>query len=98
MCYHSFASDQTKVSLAPVSWGSAAPAAIPINRCRRTLIMGMTRRTVLKEGAAAVGTAATPGIFAQQSIKTGAGKFYERGPVRIYYEETGSGFPLLLIP
>jgi pimeloyl-ACP methyl ester carboxylesterase len=23
--------------------------------------------------------------------------FYERGPVRIYYEETGSGFPLLLI-
>lgn len=24
--------------------------------------------------------------------------FYENGPVRIYYEETGSGFPLLLIP
>ena len=24
--------------------------------------------------------------------------FYERGPVRIYYEESGSGFPLLLIP
>ena len=24
------------------------------------------------------------------------GKFYERGPVRIYYEEAGSGFPLLL--
>ena len=24
--------------------------------------------------------------------------FYERGPVRIYYEEVGSGFPLLLIP
>ena len=60
--------------------------------------MGMTRRTVLKAGAAAVATAATPGIFAQQSIRTGAGKFYERGPVRIYYEETGSGFPLLLIP
>ena len=60
--------------------------------------MGMSRRTVLKAGAAAVATAATPGIFAQQSIRTGAGKFYERGPVRIYYEETGSGFPLLLIP
>jgi len=60
--------------------------------------MGMTRRTVLKAGAAAVATAATPGIFAQQSIRTGAGKFYERGPVRIYYEETGSGVPLLLIP
>jgi pimeloyl-ACP methyl ester carboxylesterase len=24
--------------------------------------------------------------------------FYEKGAVRIYYEETGSGFPLLLIP
>ena len=23
--------------------------------------------------------------------------FYEKGPVRIHYEETGSGFPLLLI-
>jgi len=23
--------------------------------------------------------------------------FYERGPVRIHYEEAGSGFPLLLI-
>ena len=24
--------------------------------------------------------------------------FYEKGPVRIQYEEAGSGFPLLLIP
>ena len=24
--------------------------------------------------------------------------FYERGDVRIYYEEQGSGFPLLLTP
>jgi pimeloyl-ACP methyl ester carboxylesterase len=24
--------------------------------------------------------------------------FYEKGPVRIYYEESGSGYPLLLIP
>ena len=24
--------------------------------------------------------------------------YYERGPVRIYYEEAGAGFPLLLIP
>ena len=24
--------------------------------------------------------------------------FYERGPVRIHYEEKGSGFPLLVIP
>ena len=59
--------------------------------------MRLTRRTVLTAGAAAAAAAAAPGIFAQQSNKTG-GKFYERGPVRIYYEETGSGFPLLLIP
>src|ERR1019366_1783123 len=26
------------------------------------------------------------------------GKFYEKGPVRIHYEETGSGFPLMLLP
>ena len=24
--------------------------------------------------------------------------FYERGPVRIHYQETGSGFPLFIIP
>jgi pimeloyl-ACP methyl ester carboxylesterase len=60
--------------------------------------MRLTRRTVLTAGAAAAAAAAAPGIFAQQSNKTGTGKFYERGPVRIYYEETGSGFPLLLIP
>ena len=27
-----------------------------------------------------------------------AGTFYERGAVRIYFEEAGSGFPLLLLP
>ena len=52
--------------------------------------MGMTRRTVLKAGAAAVATAGTPGIFAQQSTRTGAGKFYERGPVRISLEEVNA--------
>src|SRR5260370_35515074 len=61
-------------------------------------IMRLTRRTVLTAGAAAAAAAAAPGIFAQQSHKTVTGKFYERGPVRIYYEEIGSGFPLLLIP
>src|SRR5262245_20626829 len=60
--------------------------------------MGMTRRTILAAGAAAAATAAVPGVFAQQSGKTGTGKFYERGPVRIYYEEAGTGFPLLLLP
>jgi pimeloyl-ACP methyl ester carboxylesterase len=57
--------------------------------------MGSTRRTILTAGAAAAAAAAMPRVFAQQ---TGKGKFYERGPVRIYYEEAGSGFPLLLLP
>ena len=60
--------------------------------------MALTRRTILAAGAAAAATTAVPRLFAQQSGKRGTGKFYERGPVRIYYEEAGSGFPLLLLP
>src|SRR6201984_1684190 len=60
--------------------------------------MGLTRRIVLAAGAAAAATAALPRAFAQQASKGGTGKFYEKGPVRIYYEESGSGFPLLLLP
>jgi len=60
--------------------------------------MGSTRRTVLKTGAAATAIAAAPQLFAQQSAKGGtAVSFYQKGPVRIRYEEHGSGFPLLLI-
>jgi len=60
--------------------------------------MGSTRRTVLAAGAVAAASAAAPRVFAQQASAPGNGRFYERGPVRIYYEEAGSGFPLLLIP
>ena len=60
--------------------------------------MDPTRRKILAAGAAATAMAAAPRLFAQQ---TGQGEaamsFYERGPVRIHYEEAGSGFPLLLI-
>jgi len=56
--------------------------------------MDSTRRTLLATGAAAA-----PQVFAQQ--RTGQGEtampFYEKGAVRIRYQETGSGFPLLLI-
>jgi pimeloyl-ACP methyl ester carboxylesterase len=61
-------------------------------------IMGSTRRTILAAGAAAAATAAVPRVFAQQTGAQGSGKLYEKGPVRIYYEEAGSGFPLLLLP
>jgi pimeloyl-ACP methyl ester carboxylesterase len=61
--------------------------------------MDRTRRKILKAGAAATAMAAAPSVFAQQAAKAGAatGSFYEKGPVRIHYEEAGSGFPLLLI-
>src|SRR6476659_6743205 len=56
------------------------------------------RRKILKTGATATVMAAAPRVFAQQTGKGGAaGSFYEKGPVRIHYEEHGSGFPLLLI-
>src|SRR6516225_6379369 len=54
------------------------------------------RRNVLATGAAAAAMAAAPQVFAQQAGR-GTAKFYERGAVRIAYEESGSGFPLLLI-
>jgi pimeloyl-ACP methyl ester carboxylesterase len=60
--------------------------------------MGSTRRSILAAGAAAAATAAVPRVFSQQTGTQGTGKFYEKGPVRIYYEEAGSGFPLMLIP
>ena len=56
-----------------------------------------TRRTLLKAGAAAAAAAATPPLLAQQSAGGSGGRFYEKGNVRIHYDETGSGFPLLLI-
>ena len=56
------------------------------------------RRKMLKTGAAATVMAAAPRVLAQQAVAKGAaGSFYEKGPVRIHYEVTGSGFPLLLI-
>jgi hypothetical protein len=61
--------------------------------------MGSTRRNILATGAAATAMAAAQRVFAQQTRKGGAaGSFYEKGSVRIHYEEAGSGFPLLLIP
>ena len=57
--------------------------------------MGSTRRTLLAAGAAAAAAVRT---FSQQSRNGANGKFYDKGPVRIYYEEAGSGFPLMLLP
>jgi pimeloyl-ACP methyl ester carboxylesterase len=58
--------------------------------------MDSIRRTLLATGAAATAVAAAPRVFAQQ-MGGAAMSFYERGAVRIHYEEHGSGFPLLII-
>ena len=57
--------------------------------------MDQTRRKILATGAAATAVAASR-VFAQQTGAAG-GRFYEKGAVRIRYDEAGSGFPLLLI-
>jgi pimeloyl-ACP methyl ester carboxylesterase len=60
--------------------------------------MDPIRRNILATGAAATAVAAAPRVFAQQTGQGAAAmSFYEKGPVRISYEEAGSGFPLLLI-
>lgn len=51
---------------------------------------------MITTGAAATAMAATPRALAQ-STSAATSKFYERGKVRIHYEEQGTGFPLMLI-
>src|SRR3981189_2429955 len=61
-------------------------------------MMDPIRRNILTTGAAATAVAAATRVFAQQTGQGGAAmSFYEKGAVRIHYEEAGSGFPLLLI-
>jgi pimeloyl-ACP methyl ester carboxylesterase len=59
--------------------------------------MDPVRRKILAAGAAATAMATASRVLAQTGSAEGAMSFYEKGPVRIHYEETGSGFPLLLI-
>ena len=62
--------------------------------------MAPIRRDILAMGAAAAAVAAAPRVFAaQQTGPGGAGfSFYEKGNVRISYQEAGSGFPLFVTP
>ncbi len=60
--------------------------------------MDPKRRKILAAGAAATAMAAAPRGLAEAIGQGGGGmSFYEKGPVRIHYEESGSGVPLLLI-
>ncbi len=61
-------------------------------------MVDVKRRRLLGAGAAAAATTVVQRVLGQQPMNSGTGKFYERGPVRIYYEEAGAGFPLLLLP
>jgi pimeloyl-ACP methyl ester carboxylesterase len=64
--------------------------------------MDPIRRKILKTSAAVTAMAAAPSVFGKPAGQTGQGapgtSFYEKGRVRIRYEVTGSGFPLLVIP
>ena len=57
-----------------------------------------TRRDIMVAGASATALATTSALFAQQAAQAGPEpRFYEKGSVRIAWQEAGSGFPLLLI-
>jgi pimeloyl-ACP methyl ester carboxylesterase len=62
--------------------------------------MDSTRRNLLTTGAAAAAVAVVPRVFAQQPSgeRNTPMPVFEKGNVRIRYQESGSGFPLLLIP
>jgi pimeloyl-ACP methyl ester carboxylesterase len=59
-------------------------------------MVDLIRRKLLKSGAAATAMAAARRALGQ-TAQRGGGSFYVKGPVRIHYQEYGSGFPLLLI-
>jgi pimeloyl-ACP methyl ester carboxylesterase len=61
--------------------------------------MDPIRRSILATGVAATAVAAAPArLFAQATGQGGSSMgFYEKGAVRIHFEEDGSGFPLLVI-
>src|SRR5262249_35815200 len=61
--------------------------------------MDQIRRNILTTGAAVAASAAAPRVFAQPAGQGGpTTSFYEKGGVRIRYQEIGSGFPLLATP
>jgi pimeloyl-ACP methyl ester carboxylesterase len=60
--------------------------------------MDSTRRKLLKTGVAVTAMAAAPRVFGGQTGPRGAAmSFYEKGPVRIRYQDAGAGTPLLII-
>jgi len=61
--------------------------------------MDSVRRSILTTGAAVTAFGVAPRVFSQHISQGGdAMPAYEKGNIHIYYEEAGSGFPLILIP
>jgi pimeloyl-ACP methyl ester carboxylesterase len=60
--------------------------------------MDPIRRDILTTGAVAAVTATAPQVLVQQPDPGGAFRVYEKGDVRIRYQDVGSGFPLLVTP
>src|SRR6201984_2110153 len=62
----------------------------------------VAHRTGLPEGSPSLGALRHRGPFVANTSTPGSGgtamPFYQKGDVRIRYEETGSGFPLLVTP
>jgi pimeloyl-ACP methyl ester carboxylesterase len=58
--------------------------------------MDSVRRTLVTTGVAATAVAAAPHVFAQ-SAQGAPMSSYEKGAVRIHYEEAGAGVPLMII-
>jgi pimeloyl-ACP methyl ester carboxylesterase len=60
--------------------------------------MDPNRRNIIATGAVVTAAATAPRVFAQPAAQGAATSFYEKGGVRIRYQEVGSGFPLLATP
>jgi pimeloyl-ACP methyl ester carboxylesterase len=60
--------------------------------------MDSIRRAILATGAATAMAAASRALAQQTGGGEAAMSFYEKGAVRIRFEEAGSGYPLLVIP
>jgi hypothetical protein len=78
------------------AWTRLAAARVCAPRLKEA-DMDPVRRKILEAGAAAAAMATASRVLAQTGSSESAMTFYERGPVRIHYEQTGSGFPLMLI-
>ena len=69
------------------SWAVGLPTCELIIRTR--IMHDPTRRDILAAGAVPTALATIPALFAQQAGQGGTGgRFYEKGPVRIAYQET----------